>query len=302
LQVLGAGQGYLADRFTYIAYFGLFFILGHLLDKSEASAKFKTVALIGSALATLIYSYMTFQQNKIWKNSDTLWSHVLNYYQKTTLPWGNRANYRRSKGMIREALGDYNKAISLKHDPQTFNSRARLYFDIAKNSRDTLLMALSDYNKAIELKPKDGEFHINRGATYARLGDMAKAIEDINLGLKYKPDHATGYLNRFVLNLNAGKPKEALADISKYIEFIPYEANAWYEKARLERTMIEMDKALISFAKAMDLNPQNGLFYYERARTYYAMSKMPEAKQDLRTAMQLGYKNIEPDMQPILAQ
>jgi len=33
LQILGAGQGFIADRFTYIPYLGLFFIIGYYFDK-----------------------------------------------------------------------------------------------------------------------------------------------------------------------------------------------------------------------------------------------------------------------------
>ena len=302
LQVLGAGQGYLADRFTYIAYFGLFFISGYALDKIIAGQVYKNIGIGCAIVISLIFSVMTYTQNGVWKNSDKLWSHVLKYYQKTTLPWGNRANYLRANGRWQEALIGYNTAIDLKEDAQTFNSRARLYFEVAGNSKDTLMLALKDYNKAIQMKPGDGEFHINRGATYARLGDLEKAMQDINEGLKYKPDHATGYLNRFVLYLNAGKPKEALADITEYIKYIPYEANAWYERARMERTMLEMDKSFASFKRAIELDNANGLYYYERARTYFAMSKMTEAKADLNMAIQLGYTQVEPEMQVILTQ
>ena len=89
LQILGAGQGFLADRFTYVPYFGLFFILGWYLNHFiKTKPNLKLPLLIGCGLLCLVYSYMTFNQNKVWKNSDTLWTHVLKYYQKSTLPWG----------------------------------------------------------------------------------------------------------------------------------------------------------------------------------------------------------------------
>ena len=187
LQILGAGQGYLADRFTYIAYLGLFFMAGFYIDRylSENSAKSNLVYGV-AGVYLFVFACMTFQQNKIWENSATLWTHVLKYYKQTTLPYGNRANYYRDNKMYKEALADYNATISMKDaQPQAYNSRARLYFDIAKN-QDTLLLALNDYNKAIQYDPKDGEFRVNRGATYARLGDIEKAIEDFNEGLKLK--------------------------------------------------------------------------------------------------------------------
>ncbi|HMU05309.1 MAG TPA: hypothetical protein PJ990_16865, partial [Saprospiraceae bacterium] len=115
LQILGAGQGYLADRFTYIAYFGLFFVIAYYVEKYLISNPNHVTAVVGSLGVYLVFfAAMTFQQNKIWKNSATLWTHVLKYYQQTTLPYGNRANYYRDNKMYTEALADYNKTISMK--------------------------------------------------------------------------------------------------------------------------------------------------------------------------------------------
>ena len=295
LQIVGAGQGFLADRFTYIAYFGLFFIAGFYLDKWIVEKPNLKMALLGgSAVLILAFGYMTIQQNTVWKNSETLWTHVLKYYQKATLPYGNRANYLRQEGRIQEALQDYNQATSLNpNGEQAFNSRARLYFDIAKG-RDTLLLALQDYNRAIELSPKNGEFLINRGATHARLGDINKAIADINEGLVYKPDHSVGYLNRSVLYNSQGKIQEALNDINSYLKLKPYNADLWYEKGRALRNLNKLQESIPAYTRAIQLNQRQPVFYYERGRTYAAMGNVNEAKRDVQMAINLGYTAIDP--------
>lgn len=295
LQILGAGQGFLADRFTYIAYLGLFFIAGYYFDKYiQENPNLKYVFYGGAAALFLIYGYMTIQQNKVWKNSETLWTHVLKYYQKATLPYGNRANYLRQEGRIHEALRDYNQATSLNpKGEQAFNSRARLYFDIAR-TKDTLMLALQDYNRAIELDPKNGEFLINRGATHARLGDINKAIADINAGLVYKPDHAVGYLNRSVLYNGQGKIQEALDDINSYLRLKPYNADLWYEKGRALRNLNKLPESIPAYTRAIQLNQRQPVFYYERGRTYMAMGKVGEAKADVQMALNLGYTAIDP--------
>ena len=295
LQILGAGQGFLADRFTYIAYFGLFFIAGYYLDKWIVEKPNLKMALLGgSAVMILAFGYMTIKQNTVWKNSETLWTHVLKYYQKATLPYGNRANYLRQQGRIQEALQDYNQATSLNpKGEQAFNSRARLYFDIAK-TRDTLLLALQDYNRAIELSPKNGEFLINRGATHARLGDIDKAIADINEGLIYKPDHSVGYLNRSVLYNGQGKIQEALNDINSYLKLKPYNADLWYEKGRALRNLNKLQESIPAYTRAIQLNQRQAVFHYERGRTYNAMGMVNEAKRDVQMAISLGYTAVDP--------
>lgn len=296
LQILGAGQGYLADRFTYIAYLGLFFVLAFYTEKYLQSNPNRTTLISGIiGIYLVFFAAITFQQNKIWENSGTLWTHVLKYYQQTTLPYGNRANYYRDNKMYKEALADYNKTISMKDaQPQAYNSRARLFFDLAKG-KDTLLLALADYNKAISYDSTDGEFLVNRGATYARLGDVEKAIENFNLGLKLKPDHAVGYLNRSIMYNATGRIDLAHGDITTYLQLNPYNADLWYEKGRALRLLERPKEAIQAYDEAIKLKSNNkGLFHYERSRTYAGLNMMNEAKADLQTAIQLGYTNIDP--------
>ncbi len=83
-------------------------------------------------LLALIHGYDLATRIKIWTDSDTLWTHVLKYSDKTPLPYRNRANYRRDQGRTEEALADYNSAITLKPDGALYNSRAKLYFNLKK--------------------------------------------------------------------------------------------------------------------------------------------------------------------------
>ena len=244
LQILGAGQGFIADRFTYIAYIGLFFIMAYYLNELiTKKPKLKMVGLIGSSLVILGFAFMTFEQNKIWKDSASLWTHVLKYYENSTLPWGNRANHYRDTGQVQLALRDYAKRIRLKpNDPDPYNSVARLYFNF--NQKDSLLKALYNYNKAIELKPTDVEFVVNRGATYAKLGDMQNSLNNLNQAEKIDPTFANIYLNRSVIYNQAGDHANALADIDRYLALKPNFPDMWYEKARLHNFRSEAPQAM----------------------------------------------------------
>lgn len=294
LQILGAGQGFLADRFTYVPYFGLFFIMGYYFQKGIHSRYSKPIWGI-TLIFVLVMTVMSFQQSKIWKNSGTLWTHVLKYYNNTTLPYGNRANYYRDNGQYTLALADYDKTISMKENqPQAYNSRAKLYFTLAKGN-DTLQLALNDYNKAIQFDTANGEFYINRGATYARLGDINKAIVDLDKGLLLKPDHATGYINRSIMFQMTGRVELALKDIETYLTMRPHEPDIWYEKGRALRLLGRTQEAIPAYTKALEYNSSNkGLFVYERSKAYAELTMMVEAKADLTTAIQLNYADIDP--------
>ena len=300
LQILGAGQGFLADRFTYIAYFGLFFGFGYLLEKGIQSEKYKIASFGIAAFALSVYLYITVNQVKIWENSGTMWSHVIKYYDKATTPFGNRANYYRGEKMYDLALKDYASAIALSPSAMTFNSRAKLYFDVAGTSRDTLLLALNDYKKAIEMKNDEGEYYINGGAIYARLGDMDKALDYFNKGLQLKPEQTSGYLNRSIVFLNKNEPLNAIKDLDEYQKYFPYNADIWYEKGRIKNFLKQFPEAIADLNRAVELDNSKGLYYYERALTYMNMGKKALAKNNLNSCKSLGYKNIDPNFEAAL--
>ena len=308
LQIMGAGQGFLADRFTYIAYIGLFFIFSFYFQKLiEHKPQMKKIAIGVGAAILLVYGLITYNQNKIWKNSGTLWTHVLKYYKNSTLPYGNRANYYRDNGQKVLALRDYNDRIRLKEDdPGVFNSRARLFFN--SNNPDTLRLALADYNKAIDLKLAEinrytaakntgkaaesstaiAEYFVNRGATYAKLQDYNQALVNLNEGVKYNPNFVNAYNNRSVIYNMRQQFPEALADINKYLQFKRFDANMWYEKSRLHNVLGQPNESLSAANTAIKYNNGKGLFYVERCKAYYSLNKFTEAKADLSKARELG--------------
>lgn len=315
LQIVGAGQGFLADRFTYIPYIGLFFMIAYYLQQLMTIKPQLSKALIGfSSIVLLAYALMTFNQNKIWKNSGTLWSHVLKYSPNSTLPYGNRANYYRDNGQRALALKDYDDRIRLKQDDEgVFNSRARLFFN--STSRDTLVLALNDYSKAIELKHEKidrfkgagktveankeqnaiAEYYVNRGATYAKLGDYDQALSNLNDGVRYNPSFVNAYHNRSVIYNMRQQFPEALADIDKFLEFRPYNADLIYEKARLHNILRQPNEAFKAINNALRYKKNNGLYYVERAKANFILNKFTEAKQDLDRAKSMNI-NLDPNL------
>lgn len=295
LQVVGAGQGYLADRFTYIPYAGLMFIVAYagqaLYTRNSSFAK---PVLFGFLGVTMLMLFFTFKQNQIWNNSDALWTHVLKYHTNTSLPFRNRANYRRDQGRIEEALADYNSAISLKPDAALFNSRAKLYFN-----QENYNQALIDYNKAIELDSESGEYYINRGAVFALSGALDKALADFNKGLTLTPDHANGYKNRSLVFQAMQQWDNALKDIEIYLRMHPEDADLWYEKGRIKNILKKPQEAIADFDRAIQLNRQKGIYYYEKMKSLLAMGQKPAALQLLNIVQQYNIP-LEPEVQAAL--
>lgn len=286
LQILGAGQGYLADRFSYIAYFGLFYILAFwgqkYSDKKYAVSKLIKPAIIIYATA---FAFLSFEQCKIWKNSDTLWTHVIKYYNNTPLPFNNRANHYRDLKQFDKALEDYSRAIQLKAGHGTYNSRAKLYFQRNEDQK-----ALEDYNIAIQKMPTSAEYYTNRGAAYAKLNQMDKALEDLTQAVSLDPNWKVAYLNRSIVYHMRQQYDLALKDIDSYLKIDPSNADLWYEGGVCQRILKNFEKSIQYFDTAIRLNPKLGLAYFERGNTFKEMGQLEKANADFNVAQSLGIK------------
>ena len=283
LQILGAGQGYLADRFTYIAYLGLIFIVCYYLDQYlKNNAASSTLMYSISGIYIILLSFLSYKQIGYWKNSGTLWSRVLEFQNNTSLPYNNRANYLRDLKLYDQALLDYNRAIELKAGHATYNSRARLFFNKNENQK-----AIDDYNIAINLQPNKAEYYVNRGAAKARLGILDEAIKDFDKGLSIDPTWKVGYLNRSIIYNQAGNFQKALEDIDQYLKFEPNNSDIWYEGGRCLRALNDLNKAITYYSNAIKINPK-GLYYLERGKTYKILGQEAQAQSDINKARSLG--------------
>ncbi len=287
LQILGAGQGFLADRFSYIAYFGLFLMYSVFLAQLTERLKWQKWSTYLFLLPLLVYGFMTFNQTKVWKNSATLWTHVIKYYKQSTLPYGNRANYFRDEGNTAAALKDYSASIRLlSTNEEVYNSRGKLYFNF--DHPDSLKKALEDYTKAIELQPDTAEFYVNRGATFSKLNMPERAIQDLNVAVEKNPNAFNAYLNRSVVYHGMGNLSKALEDIDHYLKFKPNSADIYYQGGLINNSLHRYAKSIPYFDKAISIKPNNAAFYFERAKAKYSTNDKAGARKDIQQCKQMG--------------
>ncbi len=300
LQVLAAGQGFLADRFTYVAYFGFFAIAAWAYDRYAASSNAKTTVQWSLGGLFLIYAIATWRQTSIWRNSETLWSHVLKHNGgRDSQPYWNRGRYRREQEKFDAALDDYNAAIKVdQKNPELYNSRGKTYFDLSTNpqyksrSRELAQKALEDYTAAlncprIKLKTQ-AEALINRSAAYGAAGQMEAALKDANEGIALDPKNKNGYFNRSLIYFNLRQFDKTIEDYTTYLGLDPYNANIYYERGMLRRSLNQSQPAIEDLSRAIELKPDLGLAYLERARALAQSGNVAAARQDYQRAQQMG--------------
>lgn len=294
LQILGAGQGFLADRFTYIPYLGLFFMIGYFYDwVSKKYPARKSVLNVALGLYLVVFAFMSNAQCKIWENGETLWTHVLKYYQNATTPWQNLGQYYRENKQYDKAMPNINKAISLKPSTALYNSRGKIYFDTGKRE-----LAIKDYDAGIALNEKNnktlGEVLINRGAALASIGQLDKALEDMNRGLQLDPNQPNGYSNRGLLHFQTRQFEKAIADQTSYLKLNPVYWEMYYERAISNAALGRHKEAIPDFDVALQHIKDKPFFYFERGRSHQALGNSIPAQRDFDTAKSMGYAPVNP--------
>ncbi|MBT8232340.1 MAG: tetratricopeptide repeat protein [Saprospiraceae bacterium] len=289
LQILGAGQGYLADRFTYIPYFGLFFIFAYFLNKAVQNYKEKKVIIYGLVVIVLLsYTFLTFKQTKVWKNGEVLWTYVIGHYENSTLAWRNRANYYRDNNNIDAAIADYTKLIKLNpNSTKTYTAISKMYYNFT--NKDSIRKGLEYDLMAVKLKPNDVEFKVNAASTYLKLNEHNQALSLLSDAEKIDPNYADVYRNRAATYIAMNKNNRALDDINRYLEMKSNVPIMWYHKSRIHNLFAQYDEALKAANTSIRLS-KDPYHFYERAISNYHLGNLDEAKSDIREAQKLGFK------------
>ncbi|MES2520612.1 MAG: hypothetical protein V4585_21030, partial [Bacteroidota bacterium] len=81
LQFISVGAAIMADRYTYIPYIGLFFVLAMLLDKlAEKNQSLKQVVWVVAFAFAGFCLFQTRKQVEVWQNTGTLFGQIIKLY------------------------------------------------------------------------------------------------------------------------------------------------------------------------------------------------------------------------------
>lgn len=293
LQIVGAGQAYQADRFTYIPYLGIFFLAAWAAHRYATRNKSGQIMVTGLALVLIIFFFSnTYARCKDWKDSTTLWTDVIEKFPgKIPSAYANRASAYRKAKKPDLALEDYNYAISLdKNDGVSRMNRGNIFFDMGKDS-----LAFQDYKVAMKLnlqkKQEQSEIHKlygNLGAIYGRRGNYDSAFYYLDKSLQIDSTFTAALLNRGLANEMIGKWEAAIKDFKSYLRYLPEDETVHSDIGVCYQNLGRFQESLPWFDAAIALKPQTGFYYLNRSYSYNALRNIPKAREDAQKALQLG--------------
>ena len=177
LQLLPVGGAMMAERYSYLCSIGLFFIVGKGATDLLENKKFETykypliIVLVGYGL---YLCSVTIERNKVWRDSGTLWTNVIQQYKRVPIAYNNLGSFYQKKNSLDTALAYFNEAIQLKSAfPEARTNRSDIF-----RVRGNYAQAIADCDSAIAVDKNYTEAYMNRGIAYCFVGRYDDAMRD----------------------------------------------------------------------------------------------------------------------------
>jgi tetratricopeptide (TPR) repeat protein len=157
------------------------------------------------------------------------------------------------------------------------------------NSRD----AIGDYDKAISLLPRNRQLLFNKAMAQADINDVAGADSTFTELLNYYPGFEMGYLGRARLRLAQNDTLSALGDINRALEINDKSFNGYAMRAdiAMSRGKEHYDEARTDIDRALNLQPKSVGLYVNRAFLKYDAEDFVGAMSDFDYAVSLDPNN-----------
>ncbi len=272
LQFVVVGSAIIADRYTYIPYIGLFYIIGWLLDKGQKKISISPYIPLG--IVGLLLSVVTYRQVDTWSNSHALWDNAIKNCPSATA-YSQRGRLARDEGDSDKAFAYFNEAIKLnKESAGAFCSRGAIYFERNQDS-----LALLDYNYALSLNPNDAPTLSNRASLYGKQQKHDLALIDLRKALKIKPDYPLAVQTYAFESFMTNDFQTAKIYFEKSIAQNPSNAQFYYGLGLCYQRLGKDILAIEPFTKAIELS-QNPSYYLLRSHSYFASGNIEAARRD----------------------
>ncbi len=285
LQIVTVGSALTTERYTYVSYIGLFYIIGQWMT-GMWETKYGNMVAVVFALFVLTFSAQAYNRIGVWKDSNTLFTDIT---EKDPDNWRNAFVYyywgisKSSEGFKQEAIDKYTKAINLKPDyEKAYIGRALAYNEI-HNTKS----AIADYSKALSLRPNNAETYSARGWAYYQSGDKIAAMNDYNKAISLDPKFPEAYNNRGWAYYESGDTKFAIADFDKAIILNPTFIKPYYNRAAIKVNSNDLKGAMKDYNELIKINPEDNNAWYSRGVARFNM-KDPKACEDWKKSSELG--------------
>ncbi len=316
LHIFPVGMAVVSERYAYVPYIGLAFILGVIYYKVNPKWRFIPVILL--TIGSLILGYLSWERNKVWKNTYELSDDGIK-----KCPWNFSAYFMRGNawlfGMgceenIEKAIIDYSQSIRIQPNMLSFMNRG-----FARAKFNDYTGAFKDLNRSIEMgltatarKDKESAYrcYFYKADLLDHFGSLDSALVNYEIALKHHPGDTT-IINSIKrtkekMRESTSKPdfdklmqaaqddifrqdfQSALVNVNNALVLEPHKPSVYFLRAEIYFHAHEYELALEDMNIAILMNPNNAEYFYNRGNLHLLLEQRALACQDFRESLRLG--------------
>ena len=186
------GEFSMADRYTYVPLIGVFIAVAWGLERLTCDKPTPRKALALVALFALFGCVvLTRQQIRVWRNTETLFTHAIRVTPENYLAHYNLGRNLIARGRAEEALVQFEKALQIRPtNIDACNNIAGTYAAMGKMDR-----ALEYLKKGAVLDPNNADIHYNLGFILHKQGHIADAMRHYREAIRLRSDYISPLRN-----------------------------------------------------------------------------------------------------------
>jgi len=320
--VIGLVQvGYqaMADRYTYVPLIGLFIALSWgAADLSERWLKSPGLTAVAGMAVLMPLVAVTRAQTEHWKDSITLFSHVLDVTSDNWVAEYNIGTYLDDQGRSAEAVSHYGEAVRIRPEmwqahfnmgkslallgddekaiahcrevirlkPGFLDARNLLAISLDKQGRFEESMA--QYREAIQIDPSRADTLRNMGHSLFLQGKFGEAETLLRKVLQTRPDYADAHQTLGVVLAKRGRKAEAIGHYGEALRLQPDSARTYYNMANSQADVGMLDEAVENYRQALRIDHDFYDAHFNLARILTVMGRIVEGVEQYRTALSVN--------------
>ncbi|MBA3647762.1 MAG: hypothetical protein H0W62_04300 [Chitinophagales bacterium] len=286
LQFLPVGGALTADRYSYLSFLGLFIWLASMVARAWENYKVKSAGILIIIAATwVIFLFIdTVIRSGVWKNSETLWTNVIENYKGFPIAYNNLGWYYLQTNQLLLAKSNFYEALRL--NPTYDNALINRYSVFKKlNNMDS---ALIDAKKVMKIRPDLADPYMDRGVSFGMAEKFDSALMDFHTALKIKPKYADAYQNIGNLYGMRNMPDSAISNYQLALKYDPKITGLHSNLGSLYLQKPDYKLSIEEYTKAILEDGSNGNNYYGRMQALEKSGQFSAAYQDALQAVKLG--------------
>lgn len=261
--IVQVGAQAMADRYTYVPYFGLFVMIVWSAEETFARLNLRKILLPVSVAVILIFGFLAFKQTSRWRNNETLYRHTLAVTENNFLIAQNLCNTLMVQDRLDEAAEKCRDAIAWnKNYANAYNTLGVV--SVKQNNAEE---AVRNFNQALVLQPNDPLTYTNLAIPLSMLG---------------RTDEAEASLNKAAQMFRAGGINMAVV------------ANAYSNLAAAQLNKGEPEKAVRAFARVLEISPERAEIRANYALALFSNNQLEEARRQIEQVIRQAPNQAEP--------